>query len=59
VIGVLSVGVALTNREGRANESMALNCPAEATTEEKIKANVPELRRAASRLSELLEGSVY
>ena len=33
--------------------------PAEATTEEKIKANVPELRRAARRLSELLEGSVY
>ena len=59
VVGVLSVGVALTNRAGRANEAMALNCPAEATTEEKIKANVPELRRAARRLSELLEGSVY
>lgn len=59
VTGVLSVGVALTNRTGRPNEAMALNSPAEATTEEKIKAAVPELRRAARRLSELLEGSVY
>lgn len=59
VTGVLSVGVALTNRTGRPNESIALNCPAEATTEKKIKARVPELRRAAQRLSELLEGSVY
>ena len=57
--GVLSVAVAVPNRSGRPSESIALTSPVETATEPALKAAVPELRRAAGRLSELLEGSVY
>lgn len=57
--GVLSVAVAVPNRSGRPSESIALTSPVETATEAGLKAGVPELRRAAGRLSELLEGSVY
>ena len=57
--GVLSVAVAVPNRAGRPSESIALTSPVETATEAGLKAGVPELRRAAGRLSELLEGSVY
>ena len=57
--GVLSVAVAVPNRAGRPSESLALTSPVETATEAGLKAGVPELRRAAGRLSELLEGSVY
>jgi DNA-binding IclR family transcriptional regulator len=57
--GVLSVAVAVPNRAGRPSESISLTSPVEAANEETLKAGVPELRRAAGRLSELLEGSVY
>jgi IclR family acetate operon transcriptional repressor len=57
--GVLSVAIAI-NRSGLLpSESIALTSPVEAATEEGLKAGVPELRRAANRLSELLEGTVY
>lgn len=57
--GVLSVAVAVPHRSGRPSESIALTSPVETATEAGMKAGVPELRRAAGRLSELLEGSVY
>jgi len=57
--GVLSVAVAVPNRAGRPSESISLTSPVEAASEATLKAGVPELRRAAARLSELLEGSVY
>lgn len=57
--GVLSVAVAIPNRLGRPSESISLTSPVEAASEATLKAGVPELRRAAGRLSELLEGSVY
>lgn len=57
--GVLSVAVAVPNRGGRPSESLALTSPVETATEAGLKAGVPELRRAAGRLSEILEGSVY
>lgn len=57
--GVLSVAVAVPNRAGRPTESISLTSPVEAASEVTLKAGVPELRRAAGRLSELLEGSVY
>jgi IclR family acetate operon transcriptional repressor len=57
--GVLSVAVAVPNRAGRPTESLALTSPVETATEAGLKAGVPELRHAAGRLSELLEGSVY
>ena len=57
--GVLSVAVAVPNGSRRPSESMALTSPVETATEAGLKAGVPELRRAAARLSELLEGSVY
>ena len=57
--GVLSVAVAVPNRAGRPSESIALTSPVETATEPALKAAVPELRRAAGRLSELLQGSVY
>ncbi|MET4591764.1 DNA-binding IclR family transcriptional regulator [Arthrobacter sp. 754] len=57
--GVLSVAVAVPNRTGRPSESISLTSPVEAASEATLKAGVPELRRAAGRLSELLEGSVY
>ncbi|MDR6987545.1 IclR family acetate operon transcriptional repressor [Paenarthrobacter nitroguajacolicus] len=57
--GVLSVAVAVPNRTGRPSESIALTSPVETATEAELKASVPELRRAAGRLSELLMGSVY
>jgi IclR family acetate operon transcriptional repressor len=57
--GVLSVAVAVPNRGGKPTESISLTSPIEAATEESLKAGVPELKRAAGRLSELLEGSVY
>lgn len=57
--GVLSVAVAVPNRAGRPSESLALTSPVETATEAGLKAGIPELRRAAARLSELLEGSVY
>ena len=48
------------NRSGLLpSESIALTSPVEAASEEGLKAGVPELRRAANRLSELLEGTVY
>ena len=56
--GVLSVAIAI-NRSGLPSESIALTSPVEAATEEGLKAGVPELRRAAARLAELLEGTVY
>lgn len=57
--GVLSVAVAVPNRGGKPTESISLTSPIEAATEDSLKACVPELKRAAGRLSELLEGSVY
>jgi DNA-binding IclR family transcriptional regulator len=57
--GVLSVAVAVPNGSRRPSESMALTSPVESATESALEAGVPELRRAAGRLSELLEGSVY
>ncbi|MDR6506718.1 IclR family transcriptional regulator [Arthrobacter oryzae] len=57
--GVLSVAVAVPNRAGRPSESISLTSPVEAASEATLLAGVPELRRAAARLSELLEGSVY
>ncbi|WP_461186832.1 IclR family transcriptional regulator [Arthrobacter sp. Z4-13] len=56
---VHSVAVALSNRAALPSESISLTSPVEAATEATLKAGVPELRRAAGRLSELLEGSVY
>ncbi|TLM82659.1 hypothetical protein FDW83_11940 [Pseudarthrobacter sp. NamE2] len=57
--GVMSVAVAVPNRGGKPSESISLTSPMEAATEDSLKAGVPELKRAAGRLSELLEGSVY
>lgn len=57
--GVLSVAVAVPHRAGPPSESISLTSPVEAATEATLRAGVPELRRAAGRLSELLEGSVY
>lgn len=57
--GVLSVAVAVPKRAGHPSESISLTSPVEAANEQTLKAGVPELRRAAARLSELLEGSVY
>ena len=57
--GVLSVAVAVPHRAGRPTESISLTSPVEAASEATLIAGVPELRRAAGRLSELLEGSVY
>jgi IclR family acetate operon transcriptional repressor len=57
--GVLSVAVAVPRRAGQPTESMSLTSPVEAASEETLRAGVPELRRAAGRLSEVLEGSVY
>lgn len=57
--GVLSVAVAVPNPNAQTTESIALTSPVETATEEGLKAGVPELRRAAARLSELLQGSVY
>lgn len=48
--GVLSVAVAVPNRASRSSESISLISPAEAATESRLKAGVPELRRAAGRL---------
>jgi DNA-binding IclR family transcriptional regulator len=57
---VLSVAVAVPSRTGRRpSESISLTSPVEAASEETLRAGVPELRRAAARLAELLEGSVY
>jgi hypothetical protein len=52
------VAVAI-NRAGLPSESIALTSPVDAATEGALKAGVPELRRAAARLAELLEGTVY
>jgi DNA-binding IclR family transcriptional regulator len=57
--GVRSVAMAVQNRMGRPSESVSLTSPVEAADEATLRAGVPELRRAAGRLSELLEGSVY
>nr|WP_155845178.1 IclR family transcriptional regulator [Arthrobacter sp. 135MFCol5.1] len=57
--GVHSAAVAVPDRAGRRTESIALTSPVEAATEATVMAGVPELRRAAARLAELLEGSVY
>ncbi|MDR6640656.1 IclR family transcriptional regulator [Paenarthrobacter nitroguajacolicus] len=57
--GVLSVAVAVPNPHGRPSESIALTSPVESANEAALKSGVPELRRAAGRLSELLQGSVY
>jgi DNA-binding IclR family transcriptional regulator len=57
--GVLSVAVAVPRRAGPPTESISLTSPVEAASEDTLAAGVPELRRAAARLSELLEGSVY
>ena len=57
--GVLSVAVAVPHPNTRSGESISLTSPVETATEEALKAGVPELRRAAGRLSELLQGSVY
>jgi IclR family acetate operon transcriptional repressor len=57
--GVRSVAVAVQNRMGRPSESVSLTSPVEAADETTLRAGIPELRRAAGRLSELLEGSVY
>jgi len=57
--GVLSVAVAVPNRRERPSESIAFTSVVETATEDGMKAGVPELRRAAGRLSEVLQGSVY
>lgn len=57
--GVLSVAVALPRRSGQPTESISLTSPVEAASEDTLKVGVPELKRAAARLAELLEGSVY
>jgi IclR family acetate operon transcriptional repressor len=57
--GVPSVAVAVPRPTGGPTESIALTSPVETATEAGMRAGVPELRRAAGRLSELLQGSVY
>lgn len=57
--GVMSAAVAVPNPSGAVTESIALTTPVEAYAEEDLRAQAPELRRAARRLSELLEGVVY
>jgi len=57
--GVMSAAVAVPHPSGAVTESIALTTPVEAYSPEDLRAQVPELRRAARRLSELLEGVVY
>ena len=57
--GVMSAAVAVPHPSGTVTESIALTTPVEAYAQEDLRAQVPELRRAARRLSELLEGVVY
>ncbi|MCM3486832.1 MULTISPECIES: IclR family transcriptional regulator [Kocuria] len=57
--GVMSAAVAVPHPSGGVTESIALTTPVEAYAQEDLRAQVPELRRAARRLSELLEGVVY
>ncbi|WRH26564.1 helix-turn-helix domain-containing protein [Arthrobacter sp. JZ12] len=57
--GVLSVAVAVPTRVGPASESVALTAPVEAAEEGLLLSCVPELRRAAARVSESLKTSVY
>jgi DNA-binding IclR family transcriptional regulator len=57
--GVMSAAVAVPHPSGAVTESIALTTPVEAYAQEDLRAQVPELRRAARRLSELLEGVVY
>ena len=57
--GVMSAAVAVPHPSGTVTESIALTTPVEAYAQEDLRAQVPELKRAARRLSELLEGVVY
>lgn len=57
--GVLSVAVAVPNPNGRPSESISLTSPVESATKAGLKSGIPELKRAAARLSEVLLGSVY
>lgn len=57
--GVMSAAVAVPRPSGAVTESIALTTPVEAYPQDDLRAQVPELRRAARRLSELLEGVVY
>lgn len=57
--GVMSAAVAVPRPTSAVTESIALTTPVEAYPQEDLRAQVPELRRAARRLSELLEGVVY
>lgn len=57
--GVLSVAVAIPRADARPTESISLTSPVESASGDVLKAGVPEIRRAAHRLSELLQGTVY
>ncbi|WDF34936.1 IclR family transcriptional regulator [Arthrobacter agilis] len=54
--GVMSIAAAVPTSSSEVSESIALTTPVEARTHEELRAAVPELRRAARRLSELLIG---
>lgn len=52
--GVISVAVALPGIDGPATESIALTAPVEVHSPEELRKSVPELKRAAHRLAEVL-----
>jgi DNA-binding IclR family transcriptional regulator len=52
--GVISIAVALPGTNAPASESLALTAPVEAHGPEELRACVPELKRAARRLAEVL-----
>jgi IclR family acetate operon transcriptional repressor len=57
--GVMSVAVAVPNPAGPPREAMVLTAPVEAHSREELELLVPELKRAATRLSQILASSVY
>lgn len=57
--GVMSIAVAVPIHLGPPRESLALTAPIEAGQPAGLEALAPELSRAAARLSERLEASVY
>ncbi|MHA7144974.1 IclR family transcriptional regulator [Arthrobacter sp. TmT3-37] len=54
--GIMSIAVAVPTSSPDVRESIALTTPVETRTHDELRAAVPELRRAARRLSELLVG---
>jgi IclR family acetate operon transcriptional repressor len=57
--GVMSVAVAVPNPAGPPREAMVLTAPAEAHSRDELELMVPELKRAATRLSQILASSIY